>query len=192
MPGRILWSCALLVLSGCAGTRHTIDPASDAERLAWANRLFEARPSVVVLTDGTAYDAHALRLAPDTSTWVDPATRQLLAIPTSAIAVVERSDRRRAMERGVGRGAASGALTGGLLGAIGGYSSGSCLFCSRPPTASERAEGGLVFGIGGALVGAGYGAAIGVVTGLVASPTETFVVTPSTASAGSGSLPERR
>lgn len=169
-----------LALTGCVGARHTIDPASEAERLAWANRLFSERPAVVVLTDGTAYDAQALRLATDITTWVDPASRQLLAIPTSAIAVVERRDKTRAMERAARRGAGGGAITLGLLGAAAGYESGGCfLFCDGSPTRSERAGALVLWGAGGAMTGAVYGLFVGTVAGIFSSPTEQVVLAPS-------------
>ena len=71
----------------------------------WAalNQRLAGRDAVVVLTDGTAYDAAALRVGPDSTTWVDPATQALLAVPTWAIAEVERRDRARARDRAPGR-----------------------------------------------------------------------------------------
>ena len=169
-----------LVLSGCAGARYSVDPAGEPEDLAWANNLFASRATVVVLTDGTAYDATALRLEADTTTWIDPATQSLLAVPTSAVLEVERRDGNRSFRRIVRRGVVGGAIVSGTLFAVAGYESGGCLFLcgSEPPGMSDRLEGAAAFGAVGALGGAFYGMLYGGAVGLVSSPTERFEVDP--------------
>ncbi|MGB3542101.1 hypothetical protein [Rubrivirga sp.] len=177
-----LLALAALALSGCAATTHAIDPAAEPDRLAWANDLFASRPTTVVLEDGTAYDATALRLEADTTTWIDPATQSLVSIPTSAVLEVERRDGGRSVSRVVRRGIVAGAIASGLLFAAAGVESGGCfIFCgSEPPTTGERVRAGVSWGVGGAMIGAFYGVVGGTVVGVASSPTERFeVVSPS-------------
>lgn len=169
---------AAVVLSGCAGASHSLDPAADADRLAWANQLFGERSSVVILTDGTAYDAEALRLAPDTTTWLDPVTRALVAVPTSALAAVERRDGKRSSQRIMRQGAVAGAVAGTILGMVGGNAFSECFITCREPTVAQRSAYIVAGGASGALGGLLAGAYGGILTGMVSSPTERFVLTP--------------
>ncbi|WP_412069533.1 hypothetical protein [Rubrivirga sp. IMCC43871] len=168
---RALLLAAALLLSGCAAT-HSV--AGDDDFAALNDRL-AGRDAVLVLTDGTAYDATALRVGPDSTTWIDPATQALLAIPTYAIAEVERRDRQRTLFRGVRIGSLSGVAVGGAMGAIAGFESGGCvIFCGGDPTMGDRLKGAAGFGLGGAAVGLVYGAIFGGAAGLVSDSAERF------------------
>lgn len=164
---------ALSVFTGCAGARHTLHLGDTAQ----ANRQFAGRAVTVVLTTGAAYPAEALRFAPDSTSWVDPGTGDLLSAPTSGIFEIRHRDRRRAVGRATGRTAIGGAIGGGIALGLAGYDSGGCLiFCSGEPTSGERAEAAVVFGLTGALLGAAEGAVLGLIVGAVSDPTDTFVV----------------
>lgn len=172
---RLLTALLLSVLTGCAGGLHTIR----LDNVADANREFAGRPVTVVLTTGLAYPAESLRFAPDSTSWVEPFTGDLVSAPTSAISEIRHRDRGRAVGRGAKRGAIVGSVSGAVLfGAIG-YDSGGCLvFCDRTPTSGERADATVAFGLFGSVVGAGYGALYGLVVGALSDPTDTFVVEP--------------
>ncbi|MGB3542102.1 hypothetical protein [Rubrivirga sp.] len=175
---------ALLALSGCAAASHSVDPALEGDRLAWANALFASRPTTVVLEDRTRHDATALRLEADTTTWIDPATQDLVSVPTSSVLEVERRDAGRAGNRIVVRGAVTGASVGGAAGAVAGYQSDGCLsFSCGPPSAIARLTFGAVVGVSGAVVGAIGGATGGIVTGWFSPKTERFEVAPSSTTA---------
>ncbi|WP_412061651.1 hypothetical protein [Rubrivirga sp. IMCC45206] len=168
---RPLLLAAALVLSGCAAT-HSVAAGDDFGAL---NARLAGRDAIVVLTDGTAYDAAALRVGPDSTTWIDPRTQALLAIPTSAIAEVERRDRQRALRRSVRLGVISGVSVGGAMGAAAGFESGGCLiFCGGDPTIGDRLKGAGGFGLAGAAVGLVYGALFGAAAGLVSDSAERF------------------
>lgn len=176
---RLVALAAVLVLTGCAGATHTLAPAADAERLAWANRLFGDQPAVVVLADGTARDADGLRIAPDTTTWVDPVTHDLRAVPTATVAQVDRRDPKRASRRLAGRGALVGAAAGVVLGAVGGYEfAEACFFTCPQPTTAEREGSAAAFSVAGALSGAFFGTFGAAVTGMFSEKTERFIFLP--------------
>ena len=139
---------AALAVAGCASSTRTVDPANPAG----ANAHFAGRTVRVVLTDGAWHDADALRLGPDTTTWVDPGSRQWVAVPTAAVATVEHRDRRRAARRGVLRGVVLGSLVTVLAASLLEFGSGDGLL-SGPPTA------------GGYAKAAGFGAAAGAAAG---------------------------
>ena len=169
----VLLAVLAALVSGCAAT-HSVRPADDFAAL---NARLAGRDAVVVLTDGAAYDASALRVAPDTTTWVDPRTQALLAIATSDIAEIERRDRSRAIRRSVRVGALGGAAVGGTLGAAAGFDSGGCLvFCTGEVTAGDQVQGAFAFGVAGAAVGFVYGAIYGALAGVVVDSAERFVV----------------
>ena len=168
-----------LAASGCASFTHAVDLADPSR----ANADFAGRDATVILTDGAEYDAVSLRLEPDTTTWVDPGSGQLLAIPTSAVAVVQRRDRGRAVWRTARNGALVGAAVGAVLGGIVGN---EFVGAFGQPTTSERASGvaffGVVFGVGAGI----EGGVIGALAGLVVDPTERYVVEPAPLAAPAG------
>ncbi len=182
-----LFSVALAALTGCAGATHTVDLRDDLSRV---NASLAGRPAVVILQDGTAYAAAALRLAADSTSWIDPQTGALVVVPTEVVGVVERRDRKRASERLVRRGALVGAAVGAVLGGMAGNEFSECFIVCSEPTATERAKGIAVFGVSGALGGALFGAYGGIITSIVSSPTERFVVAPPGASPAAGGAGE--
>ena len=172
-----LLALAVLALSGCAAATHTV-ALEDGDQLAWANSLFATRPTVVVLEDGSAYDALALRLEADTTTWVDPQTQALVAVPTASVLEVERRDPRRASLRIAGRGALVGAAVGAVGGAALGYSLAECfIFCSEP-TALERVGWMAAMGVSSSLMGATAGTFAGALLSMPSEKTERFSLPP--------------
>ena len=136
-----------LVLTGCAGSTHTVRP----DALADANRQWAGRAVTVVLADRTAHPAEALRVDRDSATWVDPATGALRSAATAEVATVERRDRTRSALRTAGVGALvgtlAGAVSGGLLCPRFGCSTGNVVGLVVRPAISGTAWGAL----GGAL-----------------------------------------
>ncbi len=163
-------------LTGCAGARHTVHLGDVAE----ANRQFAGRAVTVVLTTGAAYPAEGLRVAADSTSWVEPVTGDFVSTPTSGISEIRHRDRGRAVGRSVGRGAIGGAIGGAVAFGAVGYDSGGCIvFCSGEPSPGQRMEAAVGFGLFGAAVGAGQGALYGLVVGALSDPVDTFVIEPS-------------
>ncbi len=103
----------VFVLAGCAVPAQTVDRA----RLGDAAADLDGRSGTVLLSDGTVWTADALRLDPDTTSWIDAATGTLRAAPTSSVAEVRTRDpgdtvARSALVGAVVVGAAGGALWG--------------------------------------------------------------------------------
>jgi len=176
-PARLLCLVAIM-LSGCAGAVHTVEPATEADRLAWANRLFAERPATVVLADGRRQPVESLRVAPDTTTWIDPATREIIAVSTFEIEAVEQQNPARSSRRLMRRGAVVGAVAIGLLGVVTGYDAGTCLYWCSEPTGGERLGGALIFGAAGAVTGVPLGLWGGAVASVPSDKTERFVLGP--------------
>lgn len=171
----------MAALAGCASTTHTVYPT---DALGDANRALGGRPVTVLLVDGTAHAAEAIRLEADSTSWIDPQTGALYAVPTDAVRVVERRDHKRSTERVAGRGAIIGTIVGAVLMGAAGYDTGGCLvFCSEP-SGPERIRGAATWGALGAGSGAISGLFWGTIVGVFSDPTERFVVE------GNGALTE--
>ncbi len=91
------------VVTGCTSTQSV---SSDTAGLARANQTLAGRTVTLHLSDGRRVAAQSLRLAPDTTSWIDPATGALQRAATADVRVAERVRR--------GRGAWQGALITGL------------------------------------------------------------------------------
>ena len=157
----------LVALTGCTGLRQTLDP-SEADGLAVANRRFAERPATVVLATGERAPAQALRVAPDTTTWVDPETGALRTVATADVVEVRRSDPARARRRFVRQQVVVGAVLGALGGAVvGDLFARGFPFGDADASVGRRAAGVAV----GGTVGSGMGAVQGAVVGAIYSPT---------------------
>ena len=167
---------ALLALTGC-GLTHTLDPSAGGERLADANRRFAERPATVRLVTGETRAALSLHVAPDTTTWLDPETGALWAVPTRTVSDVTRRDRVRTRRHFVRQQTVFGAVLGGLGGAfMGDLFARGFPFGETDASAGRRAAGLVV----GGAIGAGFGALDGAVIGSaysgMASDVERYVI----------------
>ena len=101
----------LLALGGCAATVPVAPPA-----YADTSARLDGRRVTVVLADGSAWRATALRLGPDSTSWFDAARGALRTEPTSSVVRVEHRDRGRQAQMGGVRGLVGGALLGIAMG----------------------------------------------------------------------------
>lgn len=142
----------MLLATGCTSTR-TLGDASD---YAAINQKAQTQEATVILLNGSSFEAQALQMTPDSSSWRD-ASGRYRSVTTAQIRDVQFWSR--------GRGAGNGLLIGAAIGAAGtaiwGYSlyDDSCDLCDSP---SEDpffllavGAGTLAGGLLGSLVGAG-------------------------------------
>ena len=152
---------AVLLVSGCAGSTYTVAPDAFED----ARRDLSGRTVTLVLTDGARYQAESLRLEADTTTWVSADTGELLALPTWAIAEVQRRNRGRSALRTAGAGALITGAIGGTLGAL--LCSGLGCGSSQPAVVLARA-----------LSAAPSGAVYGALGGAIANPADRWRFVP--------------
>lgn len=133
---RISLLALLLVLTGCSSTR-TLTPGS--EGLGGADL---ADTTVrIALADGTSARGLSISVLPDTTSWIDPASRELVRVPTVDVVRVTEVSR--------GKGLVQGALISGLTTA-------AVVGVLAYADADEQDAGDrLVFGLG---IGTVYGA----------------------------------
>lgn len=162
---RLLLASAL-VLAGCAGSVQTVDPASPAALRALAERDVD-----VHLADGRVRPARGLRVAADTTSWVDRETGALVRVATADVAEVRRRDRARWARRVAGRTALAAGVAGLALGAA----AGATLDDDRLSPAAAA--------IGTASVAVMYGTAGGALGGAVAAPQDRYVFAVDSAAA---------
>ena len=167
------------LVAGCAAVSHTVGPRADFADL---NDRVAGKTALVHLTDGAVYAGDAVRFAPDSTSWVDPDTGGLYAVPTWAVAEVERRDAGRTARRVVGRGVLIGAVAGAAVGALAGYDTGgftaACFVsCTGDELSTgERLRGAAAFGAAGGMAGTLNGLLYGTLVGVASSPTERFIV----------------
>ena len=150
----------LLTLSICVGCSHSETlQFAEAGRLAQFNAEAADRAATVTLLSGGEYAARALQVAPDSTSWLNPESNEVVSVPTYDVADV----RFRNHGRGAVNGLVGGAVGAGLFGFLIGLASGSepepcLLFC----TAGEKATAlGVGFGLFGGVLGLIGGAASG-------------------------------
>jgi hypothetical protein len=147
MKMRFVALVALGICSGCAHVREIDRSARDLPAaLARVNREVQSRTVAVRLTDGRKAAVRALRLTPDSASWLEGGART--AVPTSKVAEVSFKSR--------WRGALDGLILGVLIGAPAG-----ALVIDMKGGFFDRAEAA----VGGALGGALYGAPVGAIRG---------------------------
>ena len=137
------------LLSGCATARPASEPLGSGPPLPRADVNGRAHRSEARLTlaTGESVAARALHVAPDLTTWLDPASGRLRSAPSADVLAVRFVSRHRRTVRG--------AVIGCLVGAVVGLGAGALI---------ESVEGGdaaVVGLVGGTVVGAGLGALLG-------------------------------
>ena len=142
---RLTLLLVLIVLGGCRHTR-SLDPT----RL---NARATRQPAALVLTDGQRLEARALHVAPDVTTWLDPATGAARSVPTSELASATVVDRSRGTLEGLGIGLATGAVLGTGAGALWEFGRNGLSRDSNSAGAWGAAVGGGIGGGLGALIG---------------------------------------
>jgi hypothetical protein len=145
------------MLVGCTHN-YTVRPTR-SEHYASLNQHALRKQAIVTLMDGKKFHADKLRFAPDSTSWVDPNTRRVIAVQTTEVSDVRFVRRGAGALEGLGLGLLGGALTGAIIGFADG---------DDPPesflsfTAEEKAViGGVLLGGVGGLLGLPIGAAVG-------------------------------
>jgi hypothetical protein len=103
-------------VSGC--THTTVINLSDVEACRQLSEETARRKVTVGLADGRELDAQGLVLSPDSTSWLDPDTEDLMTVGTAEIATVRMVDRGRGAGEGLGLGVLTGALTGAVVGLV--------------------------------------------------------------------------
>ncbi len=150
---------SVLVLTGCAAT-VAVPPSALADTQA---RL-DGRRVTVVLANGTAWRADALRLGPDSTSWFDAADGEIRAVPTASVVQIEHRDRGRQAKLGATRGMIGGALLGLALG----YALGTDSFIDAPASTA----------LYGALFVTPLGVAAGALGGALGNTPDRYVLAP--------------
>lgn len=147
----------LLLLALSSGCTHYRD-VNSAESLATVNTESQTHTTAIRLVSGEFSYVRGLRMASDSTTWVNPKTDRLVSVPTTAVRAVVITDRRRGGRKGLGR----GFLIFGGIGAAGvGHSCrGEEVFISCEP-GEGALLGALLFGIPGSLISGLVGLAVG-------------------------------
>jgi hypothetical protein len=156
----------LLALIGCRSTRPI--EGSSPYRFAALNAQGVRQTAVVSLVDGRQERARALRMAPDSTSWIDAGTRSVRSVATAEVAAVRFTDR--------GRGALQGGTAAMVLGVGVGFAvrppKSSCLYDTvEEAFACSIVEVSMVrpirwaLPVAGALVGGAAGAVLGAVVG---------------------------
>jgi len=118
MKHLMLAIAAALLLTGCTHTR-TFDIASSNAQTE-LNARAEGETTTLTLQTGESVSAQSVSVAPDMTTWIDPATGDVRSVPTREVATVRFDNRGRGALEGLGWGAAIGAVAGVLVGAVDG------------------------------------------------------------------------
>jgi hypothetical protein len=157
----------LLALTGCRSTRPI--EGSSPYRFVALNAEGSRQTAVVSLADGRQERARALRVAPDSTSWIDPGTRSVRSVATADVAAVRFTDR----SRGALQGGAAAMALGAVAGLAIGLSRPSCpydtvedaVFCGITELVAPKEALALALaltgGLGGGVAGAVLGAAVG-------------------------------
>jgi hypothetical protein len=154
---RFLLLSALLVATGC--THQQPLQVSEADRLAQFNAKAAERTVTVTLHSGGRHSARALRLAPDSTSWLVPKSNEVVSVPTYDVADVRLRNHGRGALNGLGGGAVGAGVLGALIGLASGSEEEPCLvLCSAGEKAVTLGVGlGLVGGVLGLVAGAASG-----------------------------------
>jgi hypothetical protein len=146
-------------LASCTHTR-ALDPSAEHVR-AVVNERAERSTATLTLATGERFRAQSLHVAPDLVTWMDAASGEDHAIPSSDVISVQFRGRARGAFEGLGIGMLVGGGAGALLGAAtyegdtGEGGAGWCILVCSPSDAA------LLLGTFMALVGGALGLPIG-------------------------------
>ncbi|MEP0547940.1 MAG: hypothetical protein ABJF88_13480 [Rhodothermales bacterium] len=159
------WLLALL-LSGCA---HTIpfDNGAPEERAA-VNERAKGQQATVTLRDGQRLQADALRIATDSTSWLEPEARQVRTVATGGIESISFPTGGRHAGEGFAIGFGSGAALGYVVG-LSTYEGPDIVISSRGDSA-----------LAGALLFAGLGGLTGLLIGYGSEARDVFELTAST------------
>lgn len=145
-----------LLLTGCTHTR-TFDIASSNARTE-LNARAEGETTTLTLRTGESVSARSVSVAPDMTTWIDPATGDVRSVSTREVATVRFDNRGRGALEGLGWGAAIGAGAGVLVGAVSGATDDNEGESIEVYSSSESAGlAAIVLGVTGGLVGTAVG-----------------------------------
>jgi hypothetical protein len=155
-----------LVLSGCA---HTIpfDAGTPGGRTA-VNERGERRQATVTLRDGQRLQADALRVGPDSTSWLEPEAQQVHTVATEEIASIAFLTGRRQIGEGFAIGLGGGAALG--------YAVGLSTFDKPDIVINSRGDSAMA----GALFFAGLGGLAGLLIGYNSEAKDVFKPTEST------------
>ena len=150
----LLLTIVVVWLNGCTHTR-TFDVAVPEMRTE-VNARAERGTARITFYGGDTLWVHSLHVAPDVTTWIDPATDEAGSAPTAEVGSIRFTNRGRGALEGLGLGLVLGAGAGALVGTIT-YEDPSqragdlCFFwCTR---SESTTSGAVVFGTIGTVVG---------------------------------------
>jgi hypothetical protein len=163
MKASLLIFVLIVPLAGCNSTQMVREGFTD--QLAEINAQGTRQTALVTLSDGQQVRATALRVSPDSTSWVYSASGHAARVPTTDVIRVEFTSRGRGALEGAGVGLAVGALSSGIAMAVSWEpcrSTGMFSCIMHPSSAGEAAmTGAVVGGVGGVLWGALIGTAVG-------------------------------
>lgn len=146
---RFVVACAAVAISGCTSYRTVpIDNGADIRTRSY--ELVSLR-----LADGRTVRAESVRLDVDSTSWVDPVTREVRAVPTVEVLWVDRVRRVRGAVQGAAASFVVAAALGTIASRFGNRLTGSG---GLPSALGTGAKVGLVAGSLGAAAGAAVGA----------------------------------
>lgn len=139
-------------LTGCSHTR-TFDTDVPKKRTT-VNAHADREKARVGVVGGKHFSARSLHVAPDMTTWIDPATGESRSVPTAEVVSIEFRNRLRGTIEGLGIGLVVGAGLGALLGAATYEEPPPDEWCFLACTPSDSAVLGAAFlGAGGTVLG---------------------------------------
>lgn len=160
----------LVASAGCSSSKTvTTDDPSTGQRLSEINARAASKPARITLRDGTDLKVRALRIDPDSASWLDSETHDVVSVATHEITDVAFTDHGQGAVKGLLFGALS---TGLVLGGLG-LASGDDPPCSRGTwfcfryTAEEKAS---MLGVAGAATGG----LVGLITGALSGQRDTY------------------
>jgi uncharacterized protein YceK len=109
MKTTLLPLLVLLTAGGCASVQHIRNAEDAGSAYAEINQRAERTNAQVTLTSGQTNRAHRLRVAPDSSAWLDGPSGQQLRFATTDIQQVQFRDQFSGTLKGFGIGALAGA-----------------------------------------------------------------------------------
>lgn len=147
----------LLVATGCSHQQSL--RVSEADGLAQFNARAAERTATVTLHSGQRHSARALRVAPDSTSWIVPESNEVVSVPTGDVADVRFRNQGRGARDGFLGGALGAGAFGALIGLASGSEEGSCIvLCSAGEKAATLGIGlGLIGGVVGLVAGAASG-----------------------------------
>lgn len=158
---RIVCLSVALLATGCTRSSYlTVGETWQTDELRNLNEKASRKRAALTLSRGREFQAEALRIDPDSVTWLDPKTKKVHSAASAEVLSVSFKDH----GRGAGQGLGLGVLFGGLLLAPVGLASGDDPACARDAWICLRLEAEQKAALTGAF-GAGLGGLIGLISG---------------------------